>query len=981
MTRPTLFTIPPTAPFADQLAAGLLDRHADDPLDLGGVTVLLPNRRAVRALAHAFLRQTDGQALLLPAMRAIGDVDAEEVDTGLVGGLGDSLDLPPEIPPVARQLLLARQVARWAARAWPHAIEPAQAARLARELGRFLDRMQTEELSFDALDALVPGELATHWQKTLAFLKILVTHWPAVLAETGHMDGAARRGALLAAYGAALAENSPGRPVYAAGSTGSIPATAALLAVIARLPAGVVILPGLDRDMDAESWEALGETHPQFAMKRLLDTVGAAREEVTDWPHGAPAAPAKRTRLRLLAEAMRPPETTDRWPALARKPAGAQKRATEGVSLIACPGRREEAGIIALVMRETLETPGKRAALITPDRRLAAMVAAALGRWGLEVDDSAGRPLGLTPPAVFLRLLAEAAQDGLAPVPLLALLKHPLCAGGTARERVRGLARWLDKDVLRGPRPGAGFAALKAAARATSEWQRHAPNLARIEKALAGLVRLIGRRRTSLAELVDAHLAAAEALAATEIEPGAARLWAGEDGEALAGFVSELTEATRNAEALPGDAYPALFEALIADRVVRPRYGAHPRLAIWGPIEARLQQAEVVIMGGLNEGTWPAEAAADPWLSRPMTRALGLPTPERRIGQAAHDFCQAFGADEVVLTRAEKVDGTPSVPSRWLLRLQALAGPLPGGRHPWLAWEAKLNAPETVAPRPPPTPRPPVEARPRQLSVTGIEAWMRDPYAVYARYILKLRPLDRLDADPGAAERGTFVHRALEAALKDLTGPGAPDLDSLLAHGRDAFGPALERPAVAAFWWPRFEAIARWFFERQADREAAPVGVEIKGKMPVPGITPEFTLTATADRIDRLADGRLEIIDYKTGQPPSAPQIAAGFAPQLPLEGMMAAGGAFDDLSAAEIAALTFWHLTGKYGEPASKRAIKNVAEEIAKAEKGLARLITAFDKPETPYRSNPRPAFAGYGDYDHLARVKEWRFAPPNGK
>lgn len=976
MMLPTLFTIPPDAPFVDRLAAGLLACHGADPLDLGGVTVLLPNRRAVRALADAFLRQTDGQALLLPAMRAIGDVDAEEVDIGLVGGgLGDSLDLPPEIPPLIRKLLLARQVARWAEHAWPHAIEPAQAARLAHELARFLDRMQTEEVPFDALEELVPAELAAHWQKTLGFLKILVTHWPAALAETGHMDAAARRAALLAVYSDALAENPPGGPIYAAGSTGSIPATAALLGIIARLPAGTVILPGLDRDMDAESWEALGETHPQFALKRLLMTIGANRDEVADWPHGAPASPAKRARLRLVTEAMQPAETTDRWPAEERQPAEAQKQATDGLSLIACPERREEAGVIALVMREALETSGKRAALITPDRRLAAMVAAALGRWGLEVDDSAGRPLGLTPPAVFLRLLAEAAQGGLAPVPLLALLKHPLCAGGMARDRILRLARWLDKDVLRGPRPRAGFGGLKAAARDIVGWRRYKPDLERIETALTGFVKAMGRKRVGLAELVDAHLAVAEALAATDTETGSERLWAGEDGEVLAGFLSELTEAARHAEALPGAAYPALFEALIADRVVRPRFGAHPRLAIWGPIEARLQQADVVILGGLNEGTWPAEAAADPWLSRPMTRALGLPTPEQRIGQAAHDFCQALGADEVVLTRAEKVDGTPTVPSRWLLRLQALAGPLPGGRHPWLAWEAKLNASETAAPWPAPEPRPPLEARPRRLSVTGVEAWMRDPYAVYARYILRLRPLDKLDGDPGAAERGTFVHKALESALKNLPGPGGVDFESILEHGRAAFGPALDRPAVAAFWWPRFEAIARWFWERQAERVARPVGVEIAGELVVPGVTPDFTLTATADRIDRLADGRLEIIDYKTGQPPSAPQVAAGFAPQLPLEGLMAARGAFDDLPAAEVAALTFWHLTGKFGEPASERAIKDVTAEITKAEAGLAHLIAAFDKPDTAYLSNPRPALAGYGDYDHLARVKEWQF------
>ncbi|HIC81590.1 MAG TPA: double-strand break repair protein AddB, partial [Kiloniellaceae bacterium] len=479
----------------------------------------------------------------------------------------------------------------------------------------------------------------------------------------------------------------------------------------------------------------------------------------------------------------------------------------------------------------------------------------------------------------------------------------------------------------------------------------------------------MSRRRRALSDLAEGHLQAVEALAATASGSGAERLWVGEVGEAAALFSSELQEAAAAAPPLSPRRYPAALEALMAGRAVRPRFGLHPRIAILGPLEARLQHADVLVIGGLNEGTWPAEVEAGPWLSRPMQSAFGLPLPERRIGLAAHDFCQGFSAPRVYLTRAERVDGTPTVAARWLRRIDALCKGLAlpvdlrGETVRLRAWAEALDRPARVKPIEKPEPRPPLNARPRELSVTRVETWMRDPYALYAGEVLKLRPLDPLDADPGAAERGTLVHAALERFLRAYP-DSLPDNahDALIEIGAEVFEPIKAKPGAFAFWWPRFLRIAAWFVAAERERRGGlrQSFVEIAGSLTLAAPGGDFLLKAKADRVDVLHDGRLAIVDYKTGAPPTAKMVKAGFAPQLPLEAAIAQAGGFAGLPRAAVGELAFWRLSG--GTPAAtiERAGRSAPQSLAEgALAGLAELVAAFDNPATPYACKPRPALA----------------------
>jgi ATP-dependent helicase/nuclease subunit B len=975
--RPRVYTIAPGIPFVDALATELLRRSAGDPAELSRYTVLLPTRRAVRSLREAFLRAASGKALLLPRLTPIGDIDEEMLalsadETPLVG---TALEIPPAIPELRRRLLLAELILKLG----KHTVE--QAVRLAAELARLIDQVATERVGFERLAGLVPERYAAHWQITLQFLRVVTDHWPKVLEDEGAVDPATRRNRLLEAQASFWRAHPPANPVVAAGSTGSIPATADLLALVATLPTGTVVLPGLDRDSDADSWDMLEPSHPQYGMRLLLERMRIERRDVADWPHDGlkSTTPA---RARLIAEAMRPAGTTDAWRRLEAFP----DEALHGLHRIDCPTPREEAGVIALLMRETLEVPGRTAALVTPDRLLARRVAAELERWDVTVDDSAGTPLDATPPGTFFRLIAEAAADSLAPLPLAALLKHPLAAAGTEPTAFRREARLLERHLLRGPRPAPGLAGLRAACRAIgdAEAKSSIENLIDcLDRALGPLLALIDRPAIQAADAIAAHIAAAEALAGTSALCGAARLWAGDAGEKLAAFLAELVHAADRFPALDGSAYPAFFGTLLAGQAVRPRYGRHPRLSIWGPLEARLQHADLLILGGLNEGTWPPTPPIDPWMSRPMRTAFGLPDAERRIGLSAHDFAQAGAAGEVVLTRSLKTEGTPTVPSRWLLRLDSLlrAAGLrldDGAPARLLRWQQALDRwDEPPKPVTAPQPRPPLAARPRTLSVTAIETWMRDPYAIYARHVLGLKALDPLDADPGAAERGSFIHEALDRFVKRFPSElPANAVDELLRIGKEAFGAALERPGVRAFWWPRFERIAAWFVavERERYRLLSGSYAEVRGQLAFGGPGGPFVLKAKADRIDRLKAGGLAIIDYKTGVTPSPDDVEAGYSPQLPLEAAMALEGAFQGVAAGPVAALGYWRLSG--GDPPGEARWfeTDTAALIRAARDGLARLIAAFDDPATPYEARPRPEHAPrFSNYAHLARVLEW--------
>ena len=1001
---PNVFSIPPGKPFLATLVNALLAGRLitgfpdpADPLSLARATLLLPTRRACRAVLDCFL-DIGGPALLLPRIRAIGD--EEDNAAGLSAAIDDgAVDVPPAIPGLLRRTTLMRFILAWGNAAGeerrPRRMTASDATFLAGELARLMDLLSTQGVPWDNLDAILPQELQEHWQVTHDFLQVARQGWPRFLAAHGSIDPAQRRRLVMEAELARLGR-SPDQPVIAAGSTGSIPTTAELLAAISRLPRGALVLPGYDRHLSAELWANIAgagsgqivASHPQSSLHALVTRCHLPPDgAVVHLDHGLDEAMAAREAL--FSRVMWPAEATGQW-RIARPAPDEISLALSGVGLIEAASEEEEGLAIALAMRQGLEAPGAHIALITPNRALARRVTAELQRFELTVDDTAGTPLSETTPGVLARLVAETAAQDFAALPLLALLKHPLARFGLTREHLLRAVSVLEKAALRGLRPRGGISGLRAALTATGRDKRNARATAD-ELALA--LDLVERIEANLQPLATC-LASAEAMAMIEVadvhRAAIATLIDGSAEDAGEGvlwtFFDELADAGESGLVIAPREYAGAIEALMREQPTRATHEGHSRLRIYGLLEARLLPADRVILGGLNEGIWPATARTDAWLSRGMRLAMSLPAPEQRIGLSAHDFTQALGAREVIFTRALKAGTAPSVPSRWLQRLAAVIGEhsyqgLREKGRTFLDIAGVIDAGNgEVHPCPQPEPRPPLAARPRALSVTEIETLIRDPYAIYAKHVLKLHRLDDLCETIDARERGTLIHACLERVQEGLA-RGERDRAALLAMAEREFASENAWPQVRAFWWPRFLRIFDWFllFDERRRIAGTQVVIEASGRITWPAPAGLFTLRGRADRLEIGVSGT-KLIDFKTGGVPTGRDIRDGFAPQLTLEAAMLQRGAFaaSDSPGMPVDELLYVQLSGG-DPPAREDAVKpepgdHLASLIDAAWAGLHHLVAAFDEADAPYRALGHAAKAAhYNDYLHLARVREW--------
>lgn len=978
---PRWFSIPAHRSFLDDLAAGLV-AALPEPEQLAEAVVLVPTRRGARFLAEAFVGAAGGRATLLPQIRAIGDLDEGEPPFE-PGDL--SLDIPPAIDPRTRRFELARLVTGHAGLG--RRLEAAGALEMADALATFLDDLQIEEVRdpLKRLDGLVDLDMAAHWKRSADVLRIALEAWPARLAEMGLIDVSDRRVRLLDALTAQWTRHPPRHPLIAAGSTGAAPATARLLKAIAEAPKGLVVLPGLDKDLADKAWRDVQDQHPQGMMRRLLEVhAGVPRGDVRDW---LPDADSRgRWRRRLINEALRPAEATADWrdvlKTLRAGAAGGADPLAEGLaglSVVAARHEEEAADVCALLLRETLERPDATCALVTPDLALARRVSARLARFGVVADSSAGSSLSGFPIGVLIRLVADHAVDPLSPVLLLAILKHSLVRLDREPDAFAAALASLEvphpKDRLnrrlRGARPGDREALL-------ARLDDIPDGRALVEDLLTALDILglaFADGPGGVDEVARGLVLALEALGGPDV-------WNGPDGECAAGLLAALIADGAALPPVSPRAFAELIVKLMAGETLR--VGAvHPRVRILGALEARLLRADRLVLAGLEDGVWPRGATIDPFLSRPMRERLGLPSPERRLGLTAHDFAQAACAPEVVLVHSLRREGAPAVESRWLWRLRTLARgagvDLPG-RPEALDWARALDAPDVYRPVERPEPRPPVDERPDRFAVTRIEALTRDPYSVWARDILKLFPLDRPDEPVESRARGTAIHAAFEdfaAAWRDGEPQEAPALferlylDALVRQGLPRAALARERALAreAAQWATALER------ERRADGRR--VFVERSGELPVEAGGRLFTLTAKADRIEITPDGLGHVLDFKTGGAPSLKQIDTGFSPQLTLTLAMLLAGGFGDLK-AHAGDLTYLKVTGRQppGEVIVRKAAGAEAEEAAgRAWEGVRRLLALYQDPARGYRSRTAPQFVKTyaSDYDHLARVFEW--------
>ncbi|WP_095011205.1 double-strand break repair protein AddB [Tsuneonella mangrovi] len=970
--QPSVYSIAAHRGFADALVAGLIPRYSEPEFGLARLTLLLPSTRAARTVQEAFIRASGG-GMLMPRMAVVGDLDLDETLGALLDPLG-AADIAPAVDPTRRWLRLAEIVREELGKDAPRG---SALLRLARDVATTMDRLLVEDIGPEELleerVVGIVGELAGHWQRATRRFARVQAKWLAELDASGMTDAATRRNRLFDFAARRWREAPPPTPIVAAGVTSAAPALARLLRVVSELPKGAVILPDLDLTMSSEVWDELGAAgasdnpgdppfgegdavaHPQYHLKLLLNRMGINRDEVLPW-HRRGLAAAEPERSHAVSSLFQPPQASKAWVDLPP-----EKRRLAGVRIMETANPEEEAQAIALLIRQAVAEPEKRVALVTPDRPLARRVVQHLRRWNLEADDSAGRSLTITAAGRMLLQLAEVAAERAAPVALIAALSNPLVRMGDRR------GAWLDcvrafEECLRGPRPAPGLgplAGIAEEAQVTDWWNETATILDP----------LCSEQTLPLADWLDRLAATGEALCGDA-------LWSREDGRALGQFVEDLRSHARDVGTLieADEIHAALADAMEAISV-RPPYGGHPRVAIYGLIESRMARADLVICGGLNEGTWPARPATDPLLPPAVLRALGVPGADFRIGLSAHDLAAALGAPEVVLSRARRDESGPAIASRFLLRVEAILGDLLD-RHRErgsvrLAQAIDNAEPAARYPRPAPDPGP--EQRRVAVSVTALDRLRADPYQFYASSIMGLRELDALDAEPGPAWQGELAHAILEEWHKtgrDIEVIAEEQLAKMHAH-----------PLTRALWRPRLMKALEWVQNRIAgDPTRTPELFEAWGTIECRGVT----IRGRIDRLDRLEDGSFAVVDYKTGSPPSGAQVEAGYALQLGTLGLMVENGAFPSVT-GKATRFEYWSLArskdsetgfGYVKTPLKVDGARGGLDPDAFLPKAQEYLDDALDRwilGREAFTARLNPDADGYATYDQLMRLDEW--------
>lgn len=958
-----IFNIAQSCSLVDVLAKKFSRIYADNPLELANVLFLLPNRRACVSLRDAFVRDNGLKPSILPQIVPIADADEDEI---FLNGSANSevlRQLPPAIDNYERLFLFTRLIISKPAEYGLPEMTFAQAFALAQDLAKLMDVFYNEQLSFDGLKNLVPEQYAVHWQETLNFLQIISKYWPQILQERSLCDMVNRKNALLKAQAEIWQNNKPSGQIVAAGITALFPGLKQLLKTIKNLPNGEIYFYGLDKQLEDEAWEQADESHPQYELKQLLEFLQISRFEVKDAvkPHNA-------AREKLVSEMMRPALSTLEWRSLSAD--SLPSEATENLHLITTEDMGQEASAIAVIMRDTLNTASKTAALVTTDRNLARRVAAELERWQIKIDDSAGKPLHLTPVGIYLRSILEVLEADFSDSSVLALLKSPFIRLNSDLASVRRRVRDYEL-ALRTP----AYSGIKKEIP-----EKLLQDVILLKQTIRPLAELYANPQADFTALLQTHLQVAEALSGSKNGGGDKVLWRGDDGRKAAALFSKVLPQLKVLEQIDPKQYAAVLTRLMATETVRPLYGTHPRLKILGPIEARFNQYDVVIIGEVNEGVWPVLPSSDPWMSRPMKKDFGMPLPEKAIGVMAADFCQLMCAPEVYLTRAKRVTGTPMNKSRWLLRLETVLKAY--GKEAETLLDYKYTSLARLQDTPAvqdkivvPAPKPPIESRPRRLSASWLERLICDPYSVFAAKILRLKQLDAPDKDLSFADYGNLIHGILEEFNTKFPQELPSDArEQLINIGLNKFQSAEISAELRAFWWPSFVKTVDWVLAQEAicRPDIKQIYNEVEGQMEFAAPAGPFIAEARADRLNFNKDGSIDIIDYKTGSIRSNKQVHAGYAPQLPIEGLIAASGGFSKngrkIPTGKVNKLSYWRLGNKITE------ITETDKVLAQTRENLQKLISAFDFETTPYLARPNPKYVPkYSEYDHLERIKEW--------
>ena len=978
-----IFNISPRYPFLEVLASYILKTAKDKNLNIADDIILLPTRRACRHIKEVFLKLSGGNAVILPTILPLGDIDEDGL--AFLDYENENLltELPPAISKIKRNLILSTLI-----KEKNHDLTEEQAYSLAVDLAHLMDTVEMEELSFNNLQYLVPEEYSEHWQETLKFLKIVTSEYPKILEENNVINPIDRKVRLIKKQIEYWKQNPPKGRVFAAGSTGSLVPISYMLRFISKMENGFLILPGLDKNISDADFEILtsdypkvNQNHPQYGLLKLIKGLGLKISDIPNLPvyNENEYDIADSDRELLASHIMLSSDMNDDWSNLSKL----KDNVLSGVSELTLDTDSDEVFAIAGLLRKAV-FENKKALLITPDRKIAKSVANELKRWNIIVDDSAGIPASDTVTGNYIILVLKMIYDDFSPYSILAVLKHKYTHLGYTHERLEELTELFEKKVLRGKISLNSFDKILAIA---SDYKDVYEMLLKIKTLCSDIYsKMLDSQKYSLHDLLQSHLKLVEDFVSSPYENTNNILWNTDLHNDLSTELSSLLSSLNDIknensiiDKMTVNAYFVFISNYLLSLSLRPKINSHPNIAIMNSIEARLLSADIYIMAGLNEDTFPRISSDDPWMSRPMKAKFKLPLPERKVGLSSHDFVEFFCKKNVIMTHATKVDGTNSITSRWLTKLSAiikiadikLDTSLTDEVMSWIS-ASNLNTSSSRCDRP--SPCPPLSARPKELSATWIEKWYRDPYIIFANKILSLKKLDDINPVAGPAELGTVIHNSLEEFKKKKLSTFSELMDLMVKNSVEY----MDIPQID-FWYSKFENVAKWFIDYEQSVKNL-IDYSFEEESGSFAVTPDFTITAKADRIDILRDNRAIIFDYKTGTPPSEEEILSGYAPQLPIEALILKNAGFKNIKTnSKVGGVRYIKLTGSQnGHITGEKFDESIDEILDTALKNLKENIEKFSKPTTPYLSRPNPNKVGhsiesYSEYTHLARVKEW--------
>ncbi len=977
-----VFNISPRYPFLEVLASYVIETAKRDNLNIANDLILLPTRRSCRHLKEVFLNLSGNMATLLPTILPLGDID--ENGLAFLDYENEKLDdgLPPSISAIERNLILSYIIKKHTP-SMPN-ISEEQAYSLAVDLAHLMDTVEMEELSFTNLKDIVPEEYSEHWQETLNFLKVITEEYPKLLKSINLLNPIDRKIKLIKKQVEFWKKYPPRGRVFAGGSTGSLVPIAYMLRFIANMDNGYLILPGLDKNISDADFKLLtsdypttNQNHPQYGLLKLIKSLGLKISDVPELPMFKKYDVADSARELLSSHIMLSSDMNDSWQNLPEL----DENILDDVSELTLKDEAEEVFAIASLLRKTVDE-NKRALLITPDRKIAKSVASELKRWNIIVDDSAGTPASDTTTGNYIILILKMIYDNFSPYSLLAVLKHKYTHLGFDSDTLKRAVFELENNVLRGKN---GIDTLEKMLNISTDSPLANDLLLKVQSLTNEYSYLMGdTQKYSMYDLFVRHLKLVENFVLSDDVNINEILWNSDLHSSLStelknllSSLKDISEQDTEIDKMTAPAYFIFISNYLLSLSLRPTKSAHPNIAIMNSIEARLMSADLYIMAGLNEDTFPSITSDDPWMSRPMKAKFKLPLPERKIGLSSHDFVEFFCKKNVVMTHAVKVNGLNTITSRWLTKLDAIATLRGIKRKNTLgnmvkSWLASFEN-ETIGVRcERPRPCPPVYARPKKLSATWIEKWYRDPYIIFANKILRLKKLDDINPEVGPAEFGTIIHNSLEEFKKRNMSTFA-ELVGLMFNNAVQYQ---DIPQID-FWYSKFREVAKWFVDYEASIKQS-ISISYQEEEGALSLTDDFTITAKADRIDITKDNRAYIYDYKTGTPPSITEVENGYAPQLPIEALILKNNGFANIKTnAKVVGVRYIKLTGSDNGKITE-VCDSIDEVVDKAMDNLLKTINAFSLEATPYLSRPNPnkvghAIENYSEYEHLARVSEW--------